>query len=78
VIFKRRRIAEPTLQEQLTETKAKFARAKLLPDSAFTITGQPYVQAIRHGVDEKPKRVAELEAEIAYLEVKIKEEDKHD
>ena len=64
---------EPTYTEQLVEAKAKLARAKKLPDSAFTIVASNPL-LIQHGIDTKPKRIAELEADIAYLEVKSEKE----
>jgi hypothetical protein len=61
------------LSEELLEAQARLARAELLPDSAFTIGNSFY--NMRHGIDEKPKRIAELKAHIAYLETKIKGND---
>jgi hypothetical protein len=67
--FNKSRVVEVSLGEQLLEAEAKLARAELLPESSFTRGDSQY--NMKSGVDEKPKRIAELKAEIAYLKVKL-------
>lgn len=74
-MFWRKPEPEPTIGEQLLEARAKLARVKKLPEESFTIPGPFPPQTLRHGIDEKPKRIAELEAEVAYLEVKLEKTD---
>jgi len=56
-------------RQELVEARAELASLELLPPSAFTIPGTAPPYTLRHGVDEKPKRIAYKKAEIARLEV---------
>lgn len=63
---------EPTLEEQLAEARIKLARYQLLPEEDFTVRNiNSFPMVIKHGVDEKPKAIARVKAQIAELEIRL-------
>jgi hypothetical protein len=58
------------LKQELLEARARLARYELLPASSFTRYpdfNRTYM--VQHGIDEKPKAIARVKADIAELEV---------